>query len=155
MPAFCYECGDDTTGKQFCDECGTAVQAEVPRGDAHNAQPKPGGPQAIMAINPVPEYSQADGNYIQAELGELGGPLGGASWMAPKIRVVPWKLIVGASAALLMLLIAAAVLLGSSSPRGDDAVRGDDQSPVLATTAATTLSPCLVADTAGGTSHRW
>jgi hypothetical protein len=126
MPAYCVECGNDTTGKEFCDECGAAVlpQAE-PRGDAHDAQLKPRppafNPAAAIMTNPVPEYNQADGNYLT----ELGEELGRGAWMAPEIRrgravrssaVVeraPWKLIVGAAVALL-IVIAAAVLLGSS-----------------------------------------
>jgi hypothetical protein len=95
-----------------------------------------------MAINPVPEYSQADGNYIQ-DLGELGG-----AWMAPKIREVPWKLIVGAAVALLIVIAATVLLFGSwssSAPSLAPKVAGTMAAPV------TTPSPCLVADTAGGT----
>ena len=145
MSAYCNECGNDTTGKEFCDECGAAVLSQAePRGDAHDAQlkarPPALNPAAAIMTNPVPEYSQANGNYLT----ELSQELGGA-WMAPEIRrgrAVPWKLIVGAAVALIVIA-AGAVLLGSSSSMPSPAPE----------VAGTTPSPCLVADTAGGTSH--
>ena len=83
MPTYCNECGNDITGKEFCDECGTAVLPQTePRGDAQlKSRPLAFNPAAAIMTNPVLEYSQADGNYLT----ELSEELGGA-WMAPEIR---------------------------------------------------------------------
>jgi hypothetical protein len=102
---FCSNCGGDVAGKSVCDGCGAPTESA--RADQRTKVSNP--------VVSVPEYSQADDNYL-SEPGDLQGA------MQPKFSPQIKGAIAAVIAVVVVGVILVMVLLNTSSPSIDSSI---------------------------------